>query len=188
MDRRTTGPLSPQSRRLRPETSKTPRKKISILRSMRPSSPSSPTGWTDERRARFHVADTPIFGRETESEAWNSRDRRLVFIDGSGSHVNIRSLELGYQSLLERHEGAVALKDGCGAGTGICKEAKKVNRQVKEHLRASVRREKSVINQSTVVKTNDEWMGGGAFKARSSTTASPAIWASSKATTARASV
>ena len=52
---------------------------------------SSPSGWTNDELGLSYIKS--IFDRETKAKARNGRDWRLLFVDGHGSHINIKWLE-----------------------------------------------------------------------------------------------
>jgi len=52
---------------------------------------SSPTGWTNDELGFEWL--TKVFDRETKAKARNGRDWRLLFVDGHGSHINMRFLD-----------------------------------------------------------------------------------------------
>ena len=52
---------------------------------------SSATGWTNDELAYSWL--TTVFDRNTRSKARNSRDYRLLFVDGHGSHINMKFLD-----------------------------------------------------------------------------------------------
>jgi len=51
----------------------------------------SATGWTNDELAYSWL--TTVFDRNTRSKARNSRDYRLLFVDGHGSHINMKFLD-----------------------------------------------------------------------------------------------
>lgn len=52
---------------------------------------SSPSGWTNDNLGFEWL--TKVFDRETKSKARQSRDWRLLIVDGHGSHINMRFLD-----------------------------------------------------------------------------------------------
>ncbi len=52
---------------------------------------SSATGWTNDELAYSWL--TTVFDRNTRSKARNSRDYRLLFVDGHDSHINMKFLD-----------------------------------------------------------------------------------------------
>ncbi len=51
----------------------------------------SATGWTNDELVYSWL--TTVFDRNTRSKARNSRDYRLLFVDGHGSHINMKFLD-----------------------------------------------------------------------------------------------
>ena len=52
---------------------------------------SSPNGWTSDKLGLSYLET--IFDRESKAKARNSRDWRLLFVDGHGSHINMSGLD-----------------------------------------------------------------------------------------------
>ncbi len=52
---------------------------------------SSATGWTNDELVYSWL--TIVFDRNTRSKARNSRDYRLLFVDGHDSHINMKFLD-----------------------------------------------------------------------------------------------
>ena len=52
---------------------------------------SSPNGWTSDELGLSYL--TTIFDRETKAKARNSRNWRLLFVDGHGSYINMKWLD-----------------------------------------------------------------------------------------------
>jgi hypothetical protein len=55
---------------------------------------SSPTGWTNDDLGYWWL--TTVFDRETKAKARRGRDRRLLIVDGHGSHINMRFIDYCY--------------------------------------------------------------------------------------------
>ena len=52
---------------------------------------SLPNGWTSDELSLSYL--TTIFDRETKAKARNSRNWRLLFVDGHGSYINMKWLD-----------------------------------------------------------------------------------------------
>ena len=63
---------------------------------------SSPTGWINDELGYAWL--TTIFDRYTKQKARNGRDWRLLFVDGHGSHINMRFL-----TWCEQHKVLIAV-------------------------------------------------------------------------------